>query len=155
MLSTDGGGTHWFQAWHRTRPPGVRWPGTETGSGLCGSPWTTSVCSSLQSRCLSATLWTGHLRDTKEKTQRSETGLHLTMQRYHLCDYATDRLHGVPLLDKQLGSGDVDVHSQRLRLLVHRVWRPRVLAEEINERHSLSFSCVLLHCIAEMLIPFH
>lgn len=41
----------------------------------------------------------------------------------------TDCLHGVSLLDEELGSGDVDVHSQRLLLLVHCVWSPRVLTE--------------------------
>lgn len=41
----------------------------------------------------------------------------------------TDCLHGVPLLDQELRSGNVDVHPQRLLLLVHRVWSPGVLAE--------------------------
>ena len=39
----------------------------------------------------------------------------------------TDGLHGVSLLDEQLSSGDVDVHPQRLLLLVHRVRGPRIL----------------------------
>lgn len=63
MLGTDGGGTHWFRAWHRTRPPVGPWPGTGTGSGPCGSPWTTSACWSLQSHCLSAAQWTCHLQE--------------------------------------------------------------------------------------------
>ena len=48
------------------------------------------------------------------------------------CEHFTDCLHGVPLFDEELGSGDVDVHSQCLLLLVHGVWRPRVLTEEVN-----------------------
>lgn len=44
----------------------------------------------------------------------------------------TDCLHGVPLLDQELRSGNVDVHPQRLLLLVHRVWSPGVLAETRN-----------------------
>lgn len=69
MLSTDGGGTHWFQAWHRTRPPAVQWPGTETGSGLCGSRWRIFACLSPQSRCLSTARWTCHLRDRRRKAR--------------------------------------------------------------------------------------
>lgn len=46
----------------------------------------------------------------------------------------TDCLHGVPLLDEELGSGNVDVHPQRLLLLVHRVRSPRVLTEEVKQR---------------------
>lgn len=65
MLSTDGGGTHWFQAWHRTRPPAVRWPGTETGSGLCGSLWRIFAYLSPRSHCLSTVRWTCHLRERK------------------------------------------------------------------------------------------
>lgn len=30
----------------------------------------------------------------------------------------TDSLHGVPLLNEELGSGDIDVHAERLLLLV-------------------------------------
>lgn len=63
MLSTDGGGTHWFQAQHRTHPPAVQWPVTETGSGLCGSLWRTSVYWSPQSHCLSAARQTCHLQN--------------------------------------------------------------------------------------------
>lgn len=63
MLGTDGGGTHWFRAWHQTRPPVGPWPGTGTGSGPCGSPWRTSACWSHQSHCLSAAQWTCHLQE--------------------------------------------------------------------------------------------
>lgn len=74
MLSTDGGGTHWFQAWHRTRPPVVPWPGTETGSGLCGSLWRTSACLSPQSHCLLAAQWTCHLKDRETTGKEGEAG---------------------------------------------------------------------------------
>lgn len=72
MLSTDGGGTHWFQAWHRIRQPGVPWPGTETGSGPCGSLWRTSACLSPQSHYLSAAQWTCHLnhREARGRSRR-------------------------------------------------------------------------------------
>lgn len=33
----------------------------------------------------------------------------------------TDGLHGVSLLDEELSPGDVDVHAERLLLLVQRV----------------------------------
>lgn len=72
MLSTDGGGTHWFQAWHRTRLPAVQWPGTETGSGLCGSLWRIFACWSPQSHCLSAARWTCHLRNRKTTEREGE-----------------------------------------------------------------------------------
>lgn len=74
MLSTDGGGTHWFQAWHRTHPPAGPWPGTETGSGLCGSPWRTSACWSPQSHCLSAAQWTCHLQGGETAGEGSAAG---------------------------------------------------------------------------------
>lgn len=73
MLSTDGGGTHWFQAWHRTRPPAVQWPGTETGSGLCGSLWRIFAYLSPQNHCRSAVRWTCHLGDRK-MTEREREG---------------------------------------------------------------------------------
>lgn len=66
MLGTDGGGTHWFQAWHRTRPPVGRWLETETDSELCGSPWKTSAYWSLQSHYLSTAQLTCHLQESRE-----------------------------------------------------------------------------------------
>lgn len=71
-MSTDGGGTHWFQAWHRTRPPVVQWPGTETGNGQCGSLWMISAYLSPQSHCLSTARWTGHLGDKKVNSVRGK-----------------------------------------------------------------------------------
>lgn len=76
MLSTDGDGTHWFQAWHRIRPPGAQWPGTETGSGLCGSPWKTSAYWSPQNHCLSAAQWTCRLTERKQGLGNCESGAH-------------------------------------------------------------------------------
>lgn len=76
MLSTDGGGTHWFQAWHRKRPPGAQWPGTETGSGLCGSPWKTSAYWSPRNHCLSAAQWTCRLTERKQGLGNCESGAH-------------------------------------------------------------------------------
>lgn len=68
MFGTDGGGTHWFRAWHRKRPPVGPWPGTGTGSGPCGSPWRTSACWSHQSHCQSAAQWICHLQEGEEQS---------------------------------------------------------------------------------------
>lgn len=59
--------TYWFLVWHQTRLPEDLWPGTKTGSGLCGSLSMTSVSGCLQSHCQSVTQWICHLRD-KSKT---------------------------------------------------------------------------------------
>lgn len=137
MLSTDSGGTHWFLAWHRTRPPAVRWPGTGTGSGPCASPWRISACWSPQSRCQSAARWTCHLREGQTRSAAAD----FSGQPAEILA-ATDGLHGVPLLDEELRSGDVDVHPQGLLLLVHRVWGAGVFTGEVkkrgNERRSQS-----------------
>lgn len=76
MLSTDGGGTHWFQAWHRTHPPVVQWPGTKTGSGPCGSLWRISAWLSPQSHYLSAAQWICHLKDRVGNKSKSRFGKH-------------------------------------------------------------------------------
>lgn len=42
----------------------------------------------------------------------------------------TYRLQGVSFLDEQLSTGDVDVHPERLLLLVRGIRRARVLTEK-------------------------
>lgn len=49
----------------------------------------------------------------------------------------TNGLHGVPLLYEQLGSGDVDVHAQRLLLFVDWFSWTRVLTEEHKPKNNL------------------
>lgn len=67
-----------------------------------------------------------------------------TMQEFQKCP--TDCLHGVPLLDEELRSGNVNVHPERLLLLVHSVRRPGVLAEVCilirRSKVSLEHLCV-------------
>lgn len=60
----------------------------------------------------------------------------------------TDGLHGVSLLDEELSSGDVDVHAERLLLLVQRVWWPCVFAGSKQSRcTALSYtSLVMFFC---------
>lgn len=48
----------------------------------------------------------------------------------------TNGLHGVPLLNEQLSSGDVDVHPQGLLLLVDCVGCTSVFTEEVSENRN-------------------
>lgn len=42
----------------------------------------------------------------------------------------TNSLHGVSLLDEKLGSGDIDVHAERLLLFVNWLCWTRVFTEK-------------------------
>lgn len=124
--------TYWFLVWHQTHLPVARWPGTGTGSGLCGWPWTTSVSESPRSHCQSATQWTCRLWDSNiNKVSTTATRficcMHYCEKNKYSVSYGhnthigelTNSFHGVSLLDQKLGSGDVDVHAERLLLFVN------------------------------------
>ena len=50
----------------------------------------------------------------------------------------TNSLHGVSLLDQQLGSGDVDVHAERLLLFVDWLcWTCVFTAEHKTKKHLI------------------
>lgn len=58
----------------------------------------------------------------------------------------TNSLHGVSLLDQKLGSGDVDVHSERLLLFVNWFCWTGVFTGEHKTKSDLSLrKCVMIN----------
>lgn len=51
----------------------------------------------------------------------------------------TNSLHGVSLLDEELGSGDVDVHAERLLLFVNGLCWTCVFTAKHKKKHQKPF----------------
>lgn len=132
--------TYWFLVWHQTHLPEDRWPATGTGSGLCGWLWMTSVSGSPRSRYQSVTQWTCRLWTATKTSSALNNQVHLPnaflWKNVQLpiwqqsSSELTNSLHGVSLLDQELGSGDVNVHAERLLLFVYWLCWTRVFTSE-------------------------
>lgn len=65
------------------------------------------------------------------------------MAAVHTSGELTNSLHGVSLLDEELGSGDVNVHAERLLLFVNWLCWTSVFTEEhkTKENFIITSSC--------------
>ncbi len=57
----------------------------------------------------------------------------------HTCGELTNSLHGVSLLDQELGSGDVNVHAERLLLFVNWLCWTCVFTGEYKTKRELNY----------------
>lgn len=67
-----------------------------------------------------------------------------TQQQDDASGVLTNSLHGVSLLDEKLGSGDVDMHAERLLLFVNWLSWTCVFAEEHKTRRGLHHHAITL-----------